>query len=897
MSKLTQRLIDSHLTSIWTLPIVVLLLVGSSLAWFAYDEYHQTIEREFRTLEYSDRIAEAQVGSLLRNIEHLLSTIAEEQKSLTPAQRADFDALLAKRKAQFPEIRSLVVINAEGRVEFTATPKLKGFDSSQRDYFVAHIAKPLEPNFYVSRPFKTATGNDMSIAFSVAIYDDSNKFQGMAVSGIDPKYFESVLAQVKPALEGSIAALFNKHGDLIFRIPSPERNKDISVFGSSSVKEHIGSDNSLTRHIGISATDGMKRIYAISRVGNTGISVAVATPFDIVLSGWRWNLFLRAGIFIFTAAVTLLLTWIAQSREQERRKAESARKQSETELHIAAAAFESQEGMVVTDAACNILRVNRAFTEITGYPPEEIVGRNPRILKSSRHDADFYRAMWESIRNTGGWQGEIWDRRKNGEEYPKWLIISAVRNDEGVVTHYIGSHYDITERKKAEEKIAELAYFDTLTGLPNRFSLNERLAQALGTAERNGKQLAVMLIDLDHFKTINDTLGHLIGDQILVQVAHRLTEAVRQSDLVARLGGDEFIVVLPEIDTPADVAHVADKILTAVSAPYLIDEQELQSSPSIGICLFPDDATEKQDLIKKADVAMYHAKAKGRRNYQFFKEEIQMAAVQRLSIEADLRKALAGQQFVLHYQPQLDLRSGRLVGVEALVRWQHPVRGLVPPNDFIPIAEETGLIQALGDWVLEEACRQLHRWQTGDTAHIRISVNLSASQFLDKKLPHRIHELMGQYGLAPESLDLEVTESMTMSSPRDTIAAMNILKQRGLTLSVDDFGTGYSSLSYLKLFPISTLKIDRSFVKDIETDQNDADICDVTVLLAHKLGLDVVAEGVETQAQFKYLHSIGCEKIQGYLISKPLPIDEVETFIRNYRPMPELGTIDLWESS
>ena len=570
------------------------------------------------------------------------------------------------------------------------------------------------------------------------------------------------------------------------------------------------------------------------------------------------------------------------------------RKRTEVELRIAAAAFESQEGMVITDAEGVILRVNHAFTLATGYTAEEAVGQNPRILKSDRHDPDFYREMWESIVSTGGWQGEIWDRRKNGEEYPKWLTISAVKDEQGQVTNYIGTQLDITERKIAEDRIKELAFFDQLTGLHNRFSLHERLEQSLELAKRNARKMAVMLIDLDHFKTINDTLGHQAGDKLLVQVALRLNASVRQSDLVARLGGDEFVIVLPDIDSPTDVAHVADKITTKLTEPYLIDGQELRTSPSIGICLYPGDAVDSQDLLKKADVAMYHAKANGRGNYQFFTEEIQVSAVKRLAIEAELRVALAQRQLVLHYQPQLDLRTGRLVGVEALVRWQHPERGMIPPMDFIPIAEECGLIAPIGDWVLQEACRQLAEWRGSGIEHIRMSVNLSASQFLDRELPDRIHALLQQYGLETDKLDLEVTESMSMDSPSDTIALMKKLREQGLSMSIDDFGTGYSSLAYLKMFPISTLKIDRSFVKDIETDQNDADICDVTVLLAHKLGLDVVAEGVETETQLKYLLSIGCEKVQGYFISKPLQKDMVGRFIKGYQPMTGLGTIDVW---
>jgi diguanylate cyclase (GGDEF)-like protein/PAS domain S-box-containing protein len=572
-------------------------------------------------------------------------------------------------------------------------------------------------------------------------------------------------------------------------------------------------------------------------------------------------------------------------------------KQAEEQLLIAAAAFESQEGIVVTDANSVILRVNRAFTQTSGYSADEVVGQTPRLYKSGRHPADFYRAMWESILSTGSWQGEIWDRRKNGEEYPKWLTISAVRNTQGAVSHYVATHVDITERKKAEEMIEGLAFFDQLTGLHNRFSLHERLAQALGLANRSKQQLALMLIDLDNFKAINDTLGHPIGDKLLVEVAGRLVDSVRQSDLVTRLGGDEFVIVLSDIDSPTDAAHVADKIISTISAPYRIDGQDLRTSPSIGICLYPDDATESQELIKKADVAMYHAKAQGRAGYQFFTEDMQVAAVKRLAIESELRFAIEQRQFVLHYQPQLDLASGRLVGVEALIRWQHPVRGLVSPLEFIPIAEETGLIVPIGDWVLHEACAQLARWRRNGLTHLRMSVNLAATQFADRSLPARIQEIMDTTGLPAGVLDLEVTESMTMKSPADTTALMNTLTKQHLSLSIDDFGTGYSSLAYLKLFPISTLKIDRSFVKDIETDHNDADICDVIVLLAHKLELDVVAEGVETEAQLKFLLSIGCEKIQGYLISKPLPAEQLENLVSNWTPLTGLATIDLWPSN
>ncbi|UCV04667.1 bifunctional diguanylate cyclase/phosphodiesterase [Dechloromonas denitrificans] len=576
----------------------------------------------------------------------------------------------------------------------------------------------------------------------------------------------------------------------------------------------------------------------------------------------------------------------------------SERKKTEAHLRLLAMVFSnSNEAIIVTDGDNRIVATNPAFSVLTGYQPEDVMGKNPRVLSAGTTPPEVFKEMWTGLQQDGAWQGELWDRRKSGEAYPKWLSISLVRDEAGQVRNHIGSFIDISELKATQERIRHLAHHDTLTDLPNRYSLQKKLEQAVAICKRNHMQMALMLIDLDRFKTINDTLGHQAGDELLIQVAQRLNGAVRESDIVARLGGDEFVVALPGISSPADAAHLADKIGREISLPYQINGQEQRTTPSIGICLYPGDSTEIGDLLKNADVAMYHAKAKGRGNFQFFTEDMNVATTERMSIEADLRLALAHGEFLLHYQPQLDLRSGTIVGVEALIRWQHPTRGLVPPGDFIPIAEESGMIAAIGDWVLEEACRQLSVWQQKGISHLRMSINLSSGQFLDKTLPIRIHELLASNNLSAHLLDLEVTESMSMASPDESISVMKTLRSSGLTLSIDDFGTGYSSLAYLKLLPINTLKIDRSFVKDIESDPNDADICDVTVLLAHKLGLEVVAEGVETEAQLKFLLSIGCEKIQGYLISKPLAAEQAEQFIRNNRPMADLGTIDLWSSA
>jgi diguanylate cyclase (GGDEF)-like protein/PAS domain S-box-containing protein len=571
------------------------------------------------------------------------------------------------------------------------------------------------------------------------------------------------------------------------------------------------------------------------------------------------------------------------------------RKQAEQDLRIAATAFETQEAIIITDMESRIVRVNRAFCQITGYAPEEVLGQHPSMFKSGRHDAGFYRQMWETLLREGSWSGEVWDRRRSGEAFPKWLTITAVLDADGASTHYVGSFIDITEQKTAEANILRLAYHDALTNLPNRFSLRERMGQVIALAKRDKSRFALMLIDLDHFKQINDTLGHHVGDQLLIQVGARLTESVRDSDIVARLGGDEFVVVLNALDAPDTATRLAGKIVGVLSTPFIIANNELRSSPSIGICLFPDDADDLDELIKHADVAMYQAKAQGRGRYQFFTAQMQVAVTSRMVIEQELRAALTEGQFVLHYQPQVDLRTGVIFGVEALVRWQHPRRGLVPPADFIPIAEESGLIDGIGDWVIGAACRQLQLWRARGQPELSLSINLSAGQFRDHRLPERIRDTAHAAGIPTRCIDLEITETMAMAAPNETIAVLRGLRREGISLSIDDFGTGYSSLAYLKLFPFNTLKIDRAFVKDIETDPDDAGICDVTVLLAHKLGRETIAEGVETTGQLKFLLSIGCEKIQGYLISKPLPADEAESFIRANPRIDGLGTIDLWQ--
>ena len=540
----------------------------------------------------------------------------------------------------------------------------------------------------------------------------------------------------------------------------------------------------------------------------------------------------------------------------------------------------SAEAIMITDLDNRIVAINPALTQLTGYSLDELVGKNPQILASGLTSQATYEEMWDALEDAGHWHGELNDRRKNGEIYPKWATISVVRNDAGKVVNYIASFNDITERKAAEERINHLAHHDALTGLYNRFSLEDRMGQAIAQAQREENQLAVLFIDLDRFKVINDTLGHHVGDALLVEVAKRLQASVRDSDIVARLGGDEFVIVLTGFDNAELVASTAEKVVERVSTPYKIGDHELRSSPSIGISIFPGDGRDVDNLMKNADIAMYHAKEQGRNNYQFFTEEFNKVAHERMALEHDLRVALEKGQLELYYQPKVEALDGRISGLEALVRWNHPEHGLVMPDKFISIAEESGLIEPLGDWVLNEACRQYDLWRRQEGLSLKMAVNLSPKQLCDPNLVNRLQATMKKYQIAEGELELEITETAVMTNAELAIEQMKAIRAAGVCLAIDDFGTGYSSLSHLKSFPIQVLKIDRTFVRDIEKNESDAAICLAAISLSHDLGLKVVAEGVETEAQKDFLISHKCDTLQGYLFSRPLPADKVMEYIK-----------------
>ena len=549
----------------------------------------------------------------------------------------------------------------------------------------------------------------------------------------------------------------------------------------------------------------------------------------------------------------------------------------------------SSEAILITDCDNRIAEVNQSFTQLTGYTEEEVRGRNPSFLASGKMNPGDYAALWDTLLRDDHWQGEMWDRAKDGSIYPKWLTISVVRDPEGNIQNYVAHFSDLSEYAEATAKLAQMAHFDTLTQLYNRSAFESLLPQALHNAQREGLQVAVMVIDLDRFKNVNDSLGHAVGDQLLMCVAERLRESMRASDIVARIGGDEFIVVLPDVENALSVAGVASKLRHSLADSYRVGPHTLYATPSIGIALFPTDGSDANTLLKNADAAMYHAKAQGRDNFQFFSQGMNIAAIERMKIENGLRQAiestrLGGEsEFHLHFQPQLHLGTSQIVGLEALVRWSHPEWGNVPPIQFIPIAEDTGLIQPLGDWVFWESCRHLRLFRDAGITDVRVAVNLSSQQLRHVDLLAVIHGALACYDLQPTDLELEITESTAMQNPSATIAILNQLAAMGIMLSIDDFGTGYSSLAYLKDLPVHRLKIDRSFVQEIEVSHDDHAICSATIALGHHLDLELVAEGVESEGQRSLLETLGCDMLQGFLYSRPLPAEEIIPFMKNWR--------------
>ncbi len=553
---------------------------------------------------------------------------------------------------------------------------------------------------------------------------------------------------------------------------------------------------------------------------------------------------------------------------------------AERELLLAASVFEhSPQGIMITDAEHRIRKVNPAFTNITGWQEADVVGRRDSMLSAGRDEPGLAAEMQAALDSGGMWVGELWSRRRDGEVYPENRTVVAVRDAQGRLRHYVSMFSDISAEKFAAERIHRLAHYDATTELPNRVLLQDRLLNAINRAARAEGRLALLFLDLDGFKLINDTLGHAAGDEVLRLVGVRLMSRLRKADIVARIGGDEFAVVLSDISHPGDVQAICDQLLAVITEPYELSGQDNRVTTSIGIAMYPDDGTDVQTLLKHADAAMYQAKEHGKNRYAYYEPEMNRRAEERLQMTRQLRHALERNEFRLCYQPQYDLASGRLVGVEALIRWQGEDGGWVPPMRFIPVAEDCGLIVGIGDWVLREACRQARQWREQGLDFGRISVNVSGRQFQDEGLQAAVKQALAESGLPGNRLELEITESWVMEGPYRAETQLRLLHEMGVSLVIDDFGVANSSMAYIKRFPVQKLKIDRSFIRDIPADADDAAIVSAIIAMGHSLGLKVVAEGVETAEQSAFLRGTGCDEVQGFLYGRPVPSDELNVLL------------------
>lgn len=777
--------------------------------------------------------------------------------------------------------------NKKGSDDFTEVSKLKPGEIhvSPLDLNTQHgqIETPYKPILRIGTPVTNSHGNKRGI-----IVIDYLGSQMIA------RFNSATLAS------GNHTMLLN-HDGYYLKSPHPEdewgfmlKRDDLSVAQSHPAAWQRISKEDQGQFLD---TDGLWTFDTVYPLKNFSGNEALGAAYGMLQpQNYQWKVVTRLSpdmlfantntLYKHVLSVVILLLGLLLGGSWKLVRTHARNQIAENELRISAVAFESQEAMFITDADRIIQRVNKAFIETTGFSAEEAVGQKPSILKSGRHNAAFYQMIHETLLHNDFWQGEIWNRRKNGEIYPEWQTISVVRGANGQVTHYISAFSDITKRKEAEEKIHELAFYDPLTQLPNRRLMLDRLHQALALSARNGRQGALLFVDIDNFKNLNDTKGHAVGDLLLTEASKRLRSCIRENDTAARLGGDEFVVLVEGLDADEQAAAlqaetIGAKILAALGQTYIINDREYHSTASIGVTLFRGATKTVEEMLKRAGVALYQAKTDGRNAVRFFDPAIQAAVNARVALEDELRRAVALQEeFQLYYQAQVD-SSGHLTGAEVLLRWLHPERGMISPSEFIPLAEETGLILPLGHWTLATACRQLAAWaQQPESAHLTLAVNVSVKQFQQSTFVDEVLTLLTHYSVNPAKLKLEITESLVMKNVDEIINKMTVLKERGIHFSMDDFGTAYSSLSYLKRLPLYQLKIDQSFIRDMLTDPNDAAITKVIISLAKTMNLAVIAEGVETEAQREFLAMNDCHAYQGYLFSKPTPVEQFEALLK-----------------
>ena len=885
----------------WILLFVTLLVLGGYIVYSADTQYIWIEDQERQRLVSETGVIEKNLVTQIFSINRAIDGILEDMPSL---QRIPDSNRLTVRRMQIicdtlVGIRNISVLNAKGQVIFSSREEIIGRDLSARDYYKNALKNPNPKTLYVTPPFTTIF-NEYVIGFVRKVTGPDGGFDGIVIATIKPEYFMVLLDSVRYTPD---SRSYLAHGDGKLFMTSPERNdlngKDLAT-PNSLFTRHRNSGQSTSVFSGVTSLTGDERMISFRTIQPAGLYmdkplvVTASRALPSIFASWYRETKAVAAMFGLLALVAILSLYfyqrrqryrdrIADSQEQKRKVLEQSLQDSEARLRSIFDA--SPDALLISDTDGMISMANEEVQRLLGYTVDELIGTSIEMLvpEHLRANHPALHALFEVIptSRTMGHGLEIMARRKNGSECQVEISLSQIRTDQGVYIAY--ALRNIAERKQSEAKIHELAFFDTLTGLPNKTLLLDRLQQAMTASSRNDSYGALLLINLDNFKMVNDTLGHHIGDLLLKQVAQRLTACVRAGDTVARLSGDEFWVMLAslsvsESDAAVQSEAIGEKILSTLNRPYQLSDSDFRSSASIGVTLFNGHRTIADEVLKKADLAMYKSKATGRNALRFFDPAMEVAVMERAALERDLHYALQEKQFLLHYQPQI-VGESRMIGAEVLVRWQHPQRGMVSPVKFIHIAEECGLILPLGQWVLETACSQLASWATRpEMAHLTVAVNVSAHQFHQNNFVDQVLAVLNNTGANPQRLKLELTESLLVSNVDEVVEKMFALKAKGVGFSLDDFGTGSSSLSYLKRLPIDQLKIDQSFVRDILIDPNDAAIAKTIIALAQSLGLGVIAEGVETATQRDFLASSGCHAYQGYFFSRPLPIDDFEEF-------------------
>lgn len=882
----THRQQRRHVIALYLLALLVMMVL---FGWLLSEQYKQEIEAaESRITARANVVAEwakgvfAQSGQALFGLTEMLTLQGMPDSDNAQALQRSLENLTL----YVPMVDEIAVLSAEGRVvasgrssrragaDISGTTLFNAFKQAGQDELITPLYwSDSDQRYYLyhGRRLETSTG----------------EFAGVAISSIMPEVFADALEQMS-VYDGESIALVDPGLKFIARYPPPETPFSIgSPIESPETAEWLTRDES-TWSINIdSPIDGRKRLFRMLRVGEYPMLAVVSVDLDELLLAWRQRALI---LTLVMAVITLLGAWGARhylnrlALSHQLRQRIEEREQARAEAQVAAAAFQAHLGILITDPQGIILKVNETFSRITGYSEAEIVGNNPRMFSSGLQNAAFYRRLWKRVIQTGNWEGEIWNQRKNGELFPEWLTISAVYSVEGNLTHYVATMSDISERKAAEQEIHQLAFYDPLTGLANRRLFMDRMGTALKELQRHQRCGALLLIDIDNFKQINDTLGHYAGDQVLQSVARRMGQMLRDTDTLARLGSDEFAVLIEGVDsnyaqTTRLAERIARKLLATLNEPITLAEESITVTGSIGIAIMVSNEYGVDDYLQQVDMALFQAKSNGRHGVCFFDPSMQAALLAHVKLEADLRQAQASQQWQLYYQPQVD-HHGVITGVEALLRWHHPERGMVSPGDFIPLLESNELINDVGEWVLEDACYQLARWaQHPRLSKLTISVNISPLQFRDEQFLARVEGVFARTQAPLQRLKLEVTESLFVEARDDAREKMLALKAQGVRFSLDDFGTGYSSLAYLAQLPLDQLKIDQSFVQQVLESQANAAIVESTIALAESLNLEVIAEGVETKEQQAWLLAHECHAYQGYLFGRPVTVEAIERLI------------------